>query len=83
MLICSVGNDKVSFLCKIAEKLDLLLLFQTHYQESPAVTNSLIEYHPRRSDHGQRITCRAENPEMIGSAIEDSLDLSVMCKYSH
>jgi hypothetical protein len=44
------------------------------------VTNSVIKYVPERSDNGMRITCRAENPEMVGSALEDEMELSVMCK---
>ncbi|TRY72296.1 hypothetical protein TCAL_11263 [Tigriopus californicus] len=50
----------------------------SHYQENPEVTNSLLKYRPRRADNGKRITCRAQNPAMPLSAIEDSLVLAVM-----
>lgn len=56
-------------------------LLQSHYQENPEVTNSLLKYRPRRADNGKRITCRAQNPAMPLSAIEDSLVLAVMCEF--
>ena len=54
--------------------------FQTHYQINPSVTRSLFKFRPRRMDDGTRITCRAENEAMVGSAIEDHVDMRVMCK---
>ena len=42
----------------------------------------MIKYSPKRSDNGMEITCRAVNPAMAGSALEDSVQLRVMCKIS-
>ena len=41
----------------------------------------MIKYSPKRSDNGMEITCRAVNPSMAGSALEDTVQLRVMCKF--
>ena len=42
----------------------------------------MIRFSPKRSDDGVEITCRAVNPQMAGSALEDTVQLRVMCKFS-
>ena len=54
---------------------------QIRQQDFPSVTTSMIKYSPKRSDNGMEITCRAVNPEMAGSALEDTVQLRVMCKF--
>ncbi len=56
-----------------------VVLFQTQHQEYPSLTTSMIKFSPKRSDNGHKITCRAENPDMVGSAREDSVTLAIMC----
>ena len=57
------------------------LLFQTTVNENgESVTTSRIEFHPKASDHQKEITCRAENTNIRGSAIEDTQKLVVHCK---
>ena len=44
------------------------------------VTRSTIYFTPTTADHGKLLSCRAENPEMIDSGIDDSWSLTVYCK---
>jgi len=46
-----------------------------------SLTLSRVNFSPHAADHGQTITCRAENVDMA-KAIEDSLRLSVHCEYN-
>ncbi|CAG7823957.1 unnamed protein product, partial [Allacma fusca] len=41
------------------------------------VSTSLLKLTPRVGDHGKNLVCRAENPRLEGSAIEDSWKLAV------
>ena len=59
-----------------------ILPHQIRQQDFPSVTTSMIRYSPKRSDNGMDITCRAVNPSMAGSALEDTVQLRVMCKSS-
>ena len=43
-------------------------------------TKSHIKFKPRREDNGKTISCKAENPKMKASSIEDSILLSISCK---
>lgn len=47
------------------------------------VTKSILHFHPRPTDHGKTLTCRAENTELSHAAIEDHWKLVVHCKYWH
>ena len=42
---------------------------------------SVLSFKPEIRDHGKVLTCRAENPGLEKSAIQDSLLLKVHCKY--
>ena len=44
------------------------------------VTKSVLHFHPRPSDHGKTVTCRAENTELSHAAIEDNWKLIIHCK---
>lgn len=44
------------------------------------VTKSILHFHPRPSDHGKTLTCRAENTELPHAAIEDHWKLVIHCK---
>ncbi len=54
-------------------------------QDSPlslqAVNTSVLSYTPKISDHNKVLLCRVENPDLSNSAIQDSLELQVHCKY--
>ena len=50
-------------------------------EDGESVTVSNITFLPKASDHLKEITCRAENTNIKGSAIEDTLRLAVHCKY--
>lgn len=49
--------------------------------DGDSVTVSRIRFRPKSADHMREVTCRAENTEMRGSAIEDTIRLRVHCKY--
>ena len=44
---------------------------------------SRMEFHPKASDNRKNVTCRAENTNIRGSAIEDTITLDVHCKCLH
>lgn len=48
--------------------------------DGDSVTVSRMEFRPKASDHLREITCRAENTNIRGSAIEDTIRLRVHCK---
>ena len=41
---------------------------------------SRMVFHPKASDNRKNVTCRAENTNIRGSAIEDTITLDVHCK---
>ena len=45
------------------------------------VTRSTIYFTPSTADHGKVLACRAENPQMINSGIEDTWSLTVYCEF--
>ena len=45
------------------------------------VTKSTIYFTPSTADHGKVLACRAENPQMINSGIEDTWSLTVYCEF--
>lgn len=55
-----------------------------HFQFSENPDNqslSVLTYTPAIDDDGKYLTCRAENPHIENSAIEDKWSLVVYCKY--
>ena len=44
------------------------------------VTKSTLRYQPKAAHMGQMLRCRAENPVMPASQIEDTWSLDVNCK---
>ena len=44
------------------------------------VTVSKMLFHPKINDHEKEISCRAENTEILSSAIDDNKLLNVHCK---
>ena len=45
------------------------------------MTKSILHFHPRPTDHGKTLTCRAENTELSHAAIEDHWKLVIHCKF--
>ena len=43
--------------------------------------SSTLSYIPTIGDHRKVLTCKAENPDLQNSAIQDSLPLQVHCKF--
>ena len=44
-------------------------------------TVSRLDYTPSVAENGKSLKCRAENPSLPGSVIENFLTLEVSCKY--
>ena len=49
-------------------------------EKNKDVTKSTIYFTPRTKDHGKVLVCRAENPHIVDSGMEDSWTLTVYCK---
>lgn len=45
-----------------------------------SLTVSRVYFRPRASDHLKPVTCRAENTNIRGSAIEDTIRMIVNCE---
>ena len=45
------------------------------------MTESVLHFVPKVDDMGKNLKCRAENPKLIASQIEDSWTLDINCKY--
>ena len=45
-----------------------------------SLTVSRVYFRPRASDHQRAVTCRAENTNIRGSAIEDTIRVTVNCE---
>lgn len=61
-----------------------LLLFFSHssqFSETENQSLSILTFVPTVEDDGKYLTCRAENPSIPNSAIEDKWRLVVQCKY--
>lgn len=54
-------------------------LFQESTKENQ--TRSELSFVPTTDDDGKTITCRAENPVVIGLFLEAHWKISVICKY--
>ena len=68
--------NKPSFFCIFGVHLCFFVLFQR-------VNSSTLTYNPTIGDHRKVLTCKAENPDLQNSAIQDSLTLQVHCKFDH
>ena len=61
-----------------------LMRFNLHLQsltEGNMTDVSIISFKPQVEDDGRYLTCRAENPSIGNSAIEDKWHLTVHCEY--
>ena len=57
-----------------------LLSFQP--SEGGNITSSTLRFQPKVEDMGKVLRCRAENPVMPASQIEDTWTLDVNCKFA-
>ncbi len=46
------------------------------------MTESTLRFQPKMSDSGKLLRCRAENPVMPASQIEDTWSLDINCKFT-
>jgi hypothetical protein len=53
---------------------------QFEESENETVVTSTVTFSPRPDDDGHVLKCKAENPMISGSGLEDSLSLNVVCK---
>lgn len=44
------------------------------------MTRSVMSYVPTMADDGKNLTCRAENPAILGSPVEDKWHLNIHCE---
>ncbi|XP_050043269.1 neural cell adhesion molecule 1-like [Dermacentor andersoni] len=51
-----------------------------HVSQDGNLTTSVVAFSPQRSDNGQMLVCRAQNPRLRNSAREDQWELSVHYK---
>ncbi|CAN7936876.1 unnamed protein product, partial [Ixodes hexagonus] len=51
-----------------------------HVSQDGNLTTSVVAFSPQRSDNGQSLVCRAQNPRLKNSAKEDQWELSVHYK---
>ena len=49
-------------------------------EKNKDIVKSTIYFTPSTKDHGKVLVCRAENPHIVDSGIEDSWTLTVYCK---
>ena len=67
---------------KVKNEYKNFYFFSFPFQPFSSTTNSsTLRYGPRPADHGQRLTCRVDNPDLADSAIEDSMELEIHCEY--
>jgi hypothetical protein len=52
------------------------------YDPSGNVSESLLSWSPGRADTGRFLKCRAENPDIAASQLEDSWILDINCEFS-
>lgn len=44
-------------------------------------TSSRLVFRPTSEEHGKSLICKAHNPETPDSALEDTWELNIFCKY--
>ena len=44
------------------------------------VNMSVLRFTPERTDHNKVLLCQVENPDLVNSALQDSVLLKVHCK---
>lgn len=52
-----------------------------HRRDQDGSSGSNVRLHPVAKDHGQAVTCKAENPKLPGIVITDTVVLNVTCEY--
>ncbi|XP_076045295.1 nephrin-like [Oratosquilla oratoria] len=57
-----------------------LLDVQESTQDGGNVTSSAVTFTPQSKDHGQYVTCRAENPRLPAALVEDTRRLNIQYK---
>jgi hypothetical protein len=53
---------------------------QFQHWQNETVVMSTVTFFPTPDDDGHVLKCKAENPKISGSGMEDSLNLNVVCK---
>lgn len=59
----------------------IVCVFIFQYSEQNNQTLSILTFVPVIEDDGKYLTCRAENPSIPDSALEDKWRLNVHCKF--
>ena len=71
--------------CKTGAKETEIILYNISFSflqpsDGGNVTSSTLRFQPKVSDMGKVLRCRAENPVMPASQIEDAWSLDINCK---
>ena len=71
-------------LCTSKVSTSVANIFYFHFQPSEGgnLTSSTLRFQPKVEDMGKILRCRAENPVMPASQIEDTWTLDVNCKFA-
>ncbi|EEC05768.1 sidestep protein, putative, partial [Ixodes scapularis] len=81
-LVCSSSGSRPPALLTWWKSGEQLVSTKEHQvQEGVSTSSSVILFTPRVEDNGLVLSCRAENPFIPGSAIEEGWKLDVFCKY--
>ncbi len=60
-----------------------LLDHSTEHEDGGNVTRSTLRFQPKAADIGKLLRCRAENPVMPASQMEDTWALDINCELQH
>lgn len=76
----SVPPAKISW-WKGSKRMKSAKYYVSDDDDGSVTATSVLRYQPTNRDDGAFLTCRALNPKIEGSAIEDGFKMRVHCKY--